>query len=268
MIMKNLCTVCNFRKIEKRSLYCQTCYCRLLRQGKINKLEKPPLPNDFSLEQREIIEGSLLGDGCIFRYKPTHKPYFCVFRAAADDQYLIWEYEKLKNFCISAPKYQTTFDKRTDQEYHAIKFMTRRIDLLDNYYNLWYPSGKKIVPRSLELSPLSLAIWFCDDGCISQSNSPWRMRIKLATHGFDNNDVEFLQSLLQDRYGEKFPVIAENSDDNEKLFITGSDNAARAYLNEIDSIFPETMLRKAYWRNPEARFYTDQPKRTAVWGTK
>lgn len=268
MIM-NLCIVCNFREIERRSLYCFTCYARLLRQGKIEKIYKPSIPDIFSIKQDQLIVGSLLGDGCVFRYKPTHKPYFCIVRKASDDKYLIWEYEQLKEFCISEPKYKTTFDERTQQNYYSIKFMTRRIDLLNKYYDLWYPNGKKIVPTNLELSPLSLAIWFCDDGCVSPSNSPWRMRIKLSTHGFKHNDVEFLQSLLQDRYKEKFPLILEENEyGNLHTFIIGSDNATRAFLHEIDPIFPDSMLRKAYWKNPEAKFYLDQPKRTTTWGTK
>lgn len=265
----SLCTICLFRKIERRSLYCFTCYARLLRQGKINKLDKPTFPNAFSSEQNNIIVGSMLGDGCIFKYKPTHKPYFCVVRKSSDDQYLIWEYEKLKEFCLSGPKYRTTFDKRTNQDYHSVKFMTRRIDLFDEYYNSWYLDGKKIVPLNLKLSPLSLAIWFCDDGCVSPSNSPWRMRIKLSTHGFENNDVEFLQSLLQKRYKEKFPLIKEtNNVGTLHTFITGSDNATRALLSEIDPVFPVSMIRKAYWRKPEANFYSNQPNRTTVWKTK
>ena len=95
------------------------------------------------------------------------------------------------------------------------------------------------------------------------------MRIKLSTHGFEHNDVEFLQHLLQDRYKEKFPlIIEENEYGNIHTFITGSDNATRAFLHEVDPIFPDSMSRKAYWRNPEAKFYINQPKRTTVWGTK
>jgi LAGLIDADG DNA endonuclease family len=259
--MEDLCIACNFKKIERRGLYCFSCYVRLMRHGKIIKLKKPIMPNSFSLEQEEIIVGSLLGDGCIFKYKPTHKPYFCIVRKDTDDKYLIWEYEKFKEFCISEPTYRKTFDKRTNEYYKSIKLMTRRTDLFEPYYNLWYPKGKKIVPNTLSLSPLSLAIWFCDDGNVSPSNSPWRMRIKLATHGFSPSDVEFLQFCLQNRYSEKFSIV----NDDKKLFIIGSDNATRAFLNEIDPVFPDSMLRKAYWKNPEANFYTNQPTRSITW---
>lgn len=265
----SLCIVCNFRKIDRRSLYCFTCYARLLRQGKIEKLSKPDMPDNFSVRQDQLIIGSLLGDGSIFRYKPTHKPYFCVVRKAADDKYLIWQYENMKDFCISGPKYKTSFDERTGKNYYSVKFMTRRIDLLDQYYTLWYPNGTKIVPHNLELSALSLAIWFCDDGSILPSNSPWRMRIKLSTHGFNHDDVEYLQHLLQDRYNEKFPLILEKNEyGNIHTFITGSDNATRAFIHEIDPVFPESMARKSYWKNPEARFYENQPKRTSIWRIK
>jgi hypothetical protein len=227
-------------------------------------VEKPTLPLNFTVEQQDIITGSLLGDGGIFKYKETHNPYFAILRKAEDDKYLIWEYEKLKDFCMSGPKYHNIFDKRTNKIYKNVRFITRRSKLFDDYYNLWYPNKIKIVPKTLQLTPLSLAIWFCDDGTICSSNVPWRMRIKLSTHGFDYDSVEFLHSMLQNKFEEKFQIIKSDN----KFIIYGSDNATRRFIQEIDAVFPNVMMRKAYWKDPKAQFYENQPQRTIVWSNK
>jgi nucleoside-diphosphate-sugar epimerase len=53
--------------------------------------------------------------------------------------------------------------------------------------SIFYPDGKKVVPRELisELwSPELLAAWYMDDGCISEHRYA-----RLATHGFTKDDV-------------------------------------------------------------------------------
>lgn len=85
------------------------------------------------------------------------------------------------------------------------------------------------------------------------------MQIKLSTHGFDLEDVEFLCSLLCKRYNEYFGITIENG----RGMIYGSDSACRAFLQEINSIFLEFGLeRKAYWLKEEARFLSNQPSKT------
>ena len=264
------CNICNKKEAVARSL-CHTCYCRLRHQGKLDRITpfSPELPLQFSNEQHDILIGSLLGDGFIFKYKPTHKPYFSILRKAADEEYLLWEYNKFKNFCVAKPIYKSTYDSRTNKIYFSIKFITCRSELFDSYYNNWYPNNTKIVPQNIEISPLAMAIWFCDDGCITTNKSaPHRMHLKLATHGFDQNSICMLHELLQNRYKEKFLINTDNSMSVPHMFISAGDNAARAFLNEIDSVFPESMIRKAYWRNPIARFYNNKPVRTTVWSIR
>jgi hypothetical protein len=52
----------------------------------------------------------------------------------------------------------------------------------------------KIVPKNLELTPLTLLIWFLDDGTVRKN----ARQIKLHTDGFYKQDVEFLISKLSE----------------------------------------------------------------------
>lgn len=41
--------------------------------------------------------------------------------------------------------------------------------------------------------------------------------------------------------------------------ISASNNATREFIKYIDLVYPQTMLRKAYWKNEEARYYNNIP---------
>lgn len=70
-------------------------------------------------------------------------------------------------------------------------------------YESFYPNGIKIVPQNilnLYLSPLSLAIWFMDNG------SGLNKGVKLATHGFTKKECLFLVDLLKIKFNIKASI--------------------------------------------------------------
>jgi hypothetical protein len=230
-----------------------------LESGVLLKLEKKLLPQKLTEIQDEVLVGSLLGDGCLFRYKPIHKPYFCVLRKSTDRLYSEWEASIFGPFICKFEE-NSAFDKRTKKIYKRVIFRTHRTEVLVPYYEKWYPSGEKIVP-DICFTPLSLAVWFADDGFVRSSSSPWRMRLLLSTQGFKENEVEKLVVMLTERYNEKFTVGHSDG----KPIINASDNGTRMFLKEIDPYFPPGMDRKTYWRRPEAQFYENIPTKSSNW---
>lgn len=251
------CEFCNKYCRLKRG-FCDTCYARKLRKGEIQPLIKENLP-DLNEHQLQMLCGSMLGDGCIYKDKPSHQPYFLVQRSLKDEQYSLWQTKIIERY-ISRVSVGETFDKRTDRNYEWIKFTTRRTKAFEQLYQDWYPSGKKIVSSNVKLTPLSLSVWFADDGYVRSLHVPWRLQLKFSTHGFELQDVEFLSSKLCERYKEYFGITLEGSE--KKPIIYASDSATRAFLAEIDCCFPEAMNRKAHWRKPEVCFYNNQPKKS------
>jgi len=221
----------------------------------LQKISKIVLPNALTKLQRELVAGSMLGDGSIYQRKPTHLPYFVIQRVLTDKKYNSWQAKQMQPFICKTTD-GSTFDLRTNKTYYWTKFTTRRCKAFVRPYDEWYSSGHKKVPRDLHLTPLNLAIWIADDGYVRACNSPWRLQIKLSTHGFDLEDTEFLCSLLCERYNEYFGITI----DKGKGIIYGSDTACRALLNEVDAAWTFPMDRKTYWRRPEARFFVNQPK--------
>lgn len=141
-------------------------------------------------KQRSIITGSMLGDGYI-----TNPPYgnssFVKKMCKKSRPYLVWHFEELKPYSsrIGISR-QVTAGKYYKQFAHA----TRSDPLFTKIRNLWYPNGKKIIPRGLKLNSLSLAIWFCDDG-----TNDWKhRRISFATQAFLPVECLRLVKLLKD----------------------------------------------------------------------
>jgi hypothetical protein len=223
--------------------YCQKCYHYLRNHGQINNLPVKPLPDKLTTEQEEILIGSLLGDGCIILGKNSKNAILTIRRKLEDKEYLIWEYEKFRDFCSDKAVFEENqLDKRTKKTYKIISFHTRSSPILAEYRKKWYPNGKKIVPRDLVLTPLILLIWFLDDGNAGKNENNV-LGMKLSTNGFTKDDTQFLANLLTKRYNCYFGV---HKHDNS-FVIQASDSATKAFISEIKDIFPNFMSRKIKW---------------------
>ena len=113
----------------------------------------------LSKHQREIVIGSVLGDGCL----PPNwsKTNYClkITRSEKQKEYIDWQYENLKPFVLTAPRlYEPT---------HAYTMRTISHKEITKLHSIFYKNGKKIMPsemiKYIKL-PLVLAVWFMDDG--------------------------------------------------------------------------------------------------------
>lgn len=44
------------------------------------------------------------------------------------------------------------------------RFFTKSLPEITYFYNTFYKNNRKIIPKDIRLSPLSLAVWYMDDG--------------------------------------------------------------------------------------------------------
>lgn len=137
--------------------------------------------------QRSIIVGCLLGDGAM-RCKAN--ALLEVNHAAHQREYVDWKYRQLLNLCGTPPKYRRGNGKRV-----AYRFTTRSLPELTFFYRTFYRGRRRVVPDDLELTPLSLAVWFMDDGCKSHR------ALYLNTQQFDLESQHRLVGLLKEQWG-------------------------------------------------------------------
>jgi len=240
-LTKMKCPRCGRKRKLTRGFCSSRCYPYLMRNGVMKLLLKQKSPNVLSSTQKEIILGSMLGDGCMF-LNNSENPYFYIARKLDDYNYLNDQFQFFKDFCnYDELKVYHIDDKRTGKTYHQCKFVTRSSSVFKDIYHAWYPEGIKIIPRNIKLTPLVCATWFFDDGCVTIHPITNRLRLKLSTNGFSKDDNEFLISKLKIITNEHFSLNKSNNS------IYSSDAGTKAFIKYIENHITENMSRKIVW---------------------
>lgn len=140
----------------------------------------------LSEEQKQIIVGCLLGDGTM-RIKTN--ALLEINHCYKQKELVDWIYLKLKKFVGTKPKIHKNNGKRI-----AYRFTTRSMSIFNEFYRKFYVANKKIIPRTLILTRLTMALWFMDDGSKSRSS------IYLNTQQFFQEEQELLQKFLKEKW--------------------------------------------------------------------
>ena len=137
-------------------------------------------------EQKSILIGTLLGDGTMRIKKNAHLEINHSF----NQKVLVdWIFSKFDGFVSTPPKWRKGNGKR-----EAYRFATQKLPIFTPFYNLFYRDGEKFIPENLKLDPLSLAVWFMDDGSKSRSS------IYLNTQQFTKDEQLKLIDLLRNQF--------------------------------------------------------------------
>jgi hypothetical protein len=147
--------------------------------------------NHVELTKRslEFIEGELLGDGCLSPYKNISARYT---HSSKYKTYLKWLSNKLSEFGIEQVGIiQKSQNILNGKRYIIYKYTSKFYRELVELSKKWYPDGKKIVPRNLELTPIMVRQWYIGDGCLvkPKKGNPW---IQFSTDAFDNKSLDLL----------------------------------------------------------------------------
>lgn len=153
----------------------------------------------ISEHQKEIIVGSILGDGCL-EFDGFYGTRLQVKQSEAYKDYVVWLYEQLENLCRSAPKARND----NGQWYFSTKHLTELTELR----KLFYSDGKKRLPeniREMLMAPQSIAVWYMDDGHLD-----WRPKdhyaFVLNTDCFSPEDAWCLKEVLDNNFGVKSSI--------------------------------------------------------------
>lgn len=144
---------------------------------------------DLSQEAIEWINGELLGDGCL-QSQSIYSAYFNY--ASKYQEYILYIKDTLKSFGI-----KQTGKIRTEKKWECYCYHCCFLYYAELYpmYKQWYPNKKKIVPRNIELTPLTCRQWYIGDGSLGYEKNG-KAHIALYTTGFTISDVEWLVKQL------------------------------------------------------------------------
>jgi hypothetical protein len=208
------------------------------KQRKYELIKKVP----FTKEQREMLVGCLLGDGCIAPHGRKNKSYrFLVSHCEKQKDLVLYKKAILGNFVNTIRRYE---DKRENSVMYSIVTVTH--NEFKQFYDLFYENGKKVIRDELinYLTPRSLAFWIMDDGSCGKNQN--RITIRLHTEGFTEEENIKLQAMLKSGFDVRSKVCKFNRNNKEYCYISINKENTIKLSKIVEEYFVDCMRYKIY----------------------
>lgn len=171
-------------------------------------------------KQHDLIIGTVLGDGNI-----RQRDKNCSFRVGhtkKQEKYLYWKYSLFREFTKLSPNWNIR--KLNDHIIKTLEFSTFTHQIFNYYRRLFYKNDRKHVTREIlnMLTPRSLAIWVCDDGCFEKRQG----YIIFCTNSYSLEEHEIIKKYFEEIWGlsptigfrdKKYYYLRFKQDDTKKL---------------------------------------------------
>ena len=173
-------------------------------------------------KSKAIIIGCVLGDGAM---RCKKNALLEVNHSHRQKKYVDWKFETLKSLVNTPPKLRKSGRKRV-----AYRFTTRSLPVLTKIYKRFYKTGVKRIPPDLMITPLSLAVFFMDDGCKSYNT------VYLNTQKYNMQSQRNMMKALRKQYG----IIARINRDKKYYRLRIAVGSLGRFKNAIASyLLPE-----------------------------
>lgn len=180
------------------------------KQRKYELVKKVP----FTKEQKEMMIGTLLGDGCIAPHGRKNKSYrLLVSHCEKQKDLVLYKKAVLGNLVNNIRRQE---DKRQNSVMYSFHTVTHHE--FKRIYDLFYENNKKIIRDELinYLTPRSLAFWIMDDGSASRNN----VSLRLHTEGFTEEENIKLQNMLRAGFNIRSKVCKFTRNDKEYCYLS------------------------------------------------
>jgi hypothetical protein len=170
-----------------------------------------PLSKDI----QSIILGSVLGDGSL-KIHPKYKNARFSFRhSEKQSDYFFWKVNHLKEIASKKCFWRQSKNGKDGWETVKFRFQSKALPSLTELFNLTHPKSKFLIRRKWlnQLTPLSLAIWWQDDGSIIANGR----KGVLCTDGFKKSEVQILQKYLKKVWHIQTIAAPKSSKEPDKL---------------------------------------------------
>jgi len=152
-------------------------------------------PQNFSLEEKNIIIGTVLGDGHLVKNKKKGESCLYLGHSIKQREYIEWKHSQLNRW-IGCKTYSLKH-KIGNKTYETLNFVTRRNKKFTELRNIFYRNNKKIFPVDFvrnNINEFSLAVYYMDDG-----------------YNYLNKGCEFCCESFSKEENEEFIKILDNN---------------------------------------------------------
>lgn len=186
--------------------------------------------------QKQLMLGSLLGDASLNKI-PSGKVRAIFVHSVKQENYLLWKYNILENIVKSPPSKPKKYGYGFTRSFRTVtnKHLT---DLYPELYN----NSKFVSMQYLnKLTPLSIAVWFMDDGSMHKIGNCFSG--SFATHSFTLFENQVISRWLASRYNTKEPSILIDTRCN-KPFLSLHTELCKLLISDISKHIIPSMRYK------------------------
>lgn len=115
---------------------------------------------------REIILGSILGDGSLKLYEPYRNARFSFRHSVTQKEYFFWKVSELKEISGKIGVWEQNGQDGWGKD--KLRYQSAALETLTDLYKLTHDGRRFRIRRTWlnQLSPLSLCVWWLDDGSL------------------------------------------------------------------------------------------------------
>ena len=142
---------------------------------------------------KEIILGTLLGDGSLKKQKNYANARLQFRHSEKDSEYFFWKTTQLQEITG-----QKSVNRQKSDGYSVnrkLRFISKALPALTLLYDLTYKKNTLCIQRRWlnHMTPLSLAVWWCDDGSLIGEGG---RKGVFCTDGFSKESVKILAQYM------------------------------------------------------------------------
>jgi len=207
----------------------------------------------LSQKTKEIILGSVLGDGSLKIHSGYKNARFSFRHSVIQKSYFYWKVDQLSD--VSAQKSVFKQDNKNGDfgSNDKLRFQSSALPELTELFELIHKEGKFVVDRSWlnELTGLSLALWWLDDGAIISNGR----KGVLCTDGFSRLSNEALACYLKDVWKIDVKIgIVRGEKEYYRLYFYSSKELKKFLRIILPYIEVKEMIYKALLLYKDAQF--------------
>ena len=202
---------------------------------------------------REIILGSLLGDGSL-KIHPGYKNARFSFRHSIHQKdYFFWKAKELKEISGSSYFWKQKADGFGDER---LRYQSLALNQLTNLYRLTHKKDKFLAqPKWLKLlTPLSLAVWWLDDGSLIVNSRRGVICTDPFPYEFQKSLANYLDKkwVIKVKIGKTSRKWKDKKIEYYRLWIRSGEELKKFLRLILPHIKVESMLPKVLllYRNP------------------
>lgn len=208
----------------------------------------------------ELMIGNLLGDGSL--EKRHNSTRFVLSQEGKNQEYLHWLHTQyvLYGYCSEQKPIQYKRITKGNKIRWTLRFRTWSYSSFNWLYNAFYifpdPCAtrfpffpKKRIPENIAewLTPLSLAVWFMDDGSVSGNASTGGL--KIATNCFTKCDLQRVQKVLQTKFHVGCCLQLAKKNSYQYVLAFGQKDATRFAQHILPWVHPSMQYKLRFVRS-------------------